>query len=776
MNLKKLYKRTLSVALASVMVLSMTACGGGNGEQAQSDSKEEKEFVWVSEFIELDSDSSIYNSKARNGYIYYQKYNWDEEKQQSSCSIESISLTDGSAGPSLPIDIMIEGENGSRNVDSFMPTEDGIVTVEGVYHWNEETGESSSEYYVCKYDQTGVRVSEADITEVLTKDENNVWISNMAMDSEGRIYLSSDTVIFLLDAEGSYHGTVSISGGSWIQAIGAGKDGKVYAAFYDGSNFGVVLQEIDYDAKAMGASYKNCLSGNSNGGLTQGLEKDFLVNSNYCLYEYDKEAQECVEVLNWLDCNINSAYINAIYALEDGRIAVVSYDWSANASELALLTKKPASEVQEKIEIKIAGLYTDPNIQSEAVRFNKSNDTYHVSIESYYDYNNLVVNGDESNYEQLVQDAVTRLNNDITSDNCPDMLMLTNVDVERFTAKGVFEDLNTWLDNSTVVKRADYFENILEAFTYDGVLVAVPKSFEINTLVGKASDLGTEPGWTVEEMIAYGKEHSDAELINSLTKDRAIEIMLQYNQGNYVNWETGECNFNNDSFIGILEFANQFPEKYEYNEDDPSEPTKIGNGDLLLSQTYIYDFQSIQMAEAMFGEDACFIGYPNENGYSGTYLQASTGLAMTAKSDCKEGAWAFMESFLTSDNADFSFGFSSKKDDFAKAREEALKVEYLKDENGEVMLDDNGEPIIANGGGSVGYGDDWMYTYHVTTEEEAELLEELIGIAKPMVAADTTILNIIKEEAGAFFKGQRSAADVAGIIQSRVQVYVNENR
>ena len=38
------------------------------------------------------------------------------------------------------------------------------------------------------------------------------------------------------------------------------------------------------------------------------------------------------------------------------------------------------------------------------------------------------------------------------------------------------------------------------------------------------------------------------------------------------------------------------------------------------------------------------------------------------------------------------------------------------------------------------------------------------------------ISNIISEEAGAYFSGQKSARDVASVIQSRVQVYVNENR
>lgn len=778
MDFKKLCKKTISIALASAMVLSMAACSKSGKEQSTSGNAEvKKEFVWVPEFKDLGSENSFYNTKVKNGYAYYEKYDWDEETQKSSYSIESISLTDGSAGPSLPIELTMENEEeSSRNVNGFVPTDDGMVTVEVVYHWNEETGDSKSEFYICKYDKSGALTSETDITEVMAKDENNSWISAIQMDDEGRIYLAADTAIHLLDADGKYHGTVNADGGNWIVTMGAGKDGRMYAAFYDTKGTGMVLQEIDFEGKTFGATYENLRNSNSNSGLIPGLNKDFLIVSSDCLYEYDMATQSVEEILNWLDCDVYGSYVEMAYVLEDGRIACISNNWEEDTGELVILTKKPASEVKEKITITIGGLYSDGSVQSEAVKFNKSNDTYRISLKNYFDYNDVVINGDESNYEQLLQDAVTRLNNDITSDNCPDMLMLSNIDVERFAAKGVFEDLNSWLDNSTKVAKADYFENILEAYTYDGVLVAIPKSFELMTLVGKASELGTEPGWTVDELIEYSQKHPEAEVISYLTKERAIEIMLQYNQGNYVNWETGECNFNNDSFINLLEFAKQFPDEYEYSEDEPSEPTKIGNGKLLLNQAYIYDFQSIQTPAAIFNNDVCYIGFPNENGNSGTYLQASIGLAITAKSDCKEGAWTFLESYLTNSSEAYSYGFSSKKADFAKAREEALKVEYLKDENGEIMKDENGEPILANGGGSIGYGDDWMYTYHATTEEEAALIEKLISIAKPATVADVTVLNIVKEEAGAFFKGQRSAADVAGIIQSRVQVYVNENR
>ena len=37
------------------------------------------------------------------------------------------------------------------------------------------------------------------------------------------------------------------------------------------------------------------------------------------------------------------------------------------------------------------------------------------------------------------------------------------------------------------------------------------------------------------------------------------------------------------------------------------------------------------------------------------------------------------------------------------------------------------------------------------------------------------LVKIINEEADAYFTGQKSAADVAQIIQSRVSIYVSEN-
>lgn len=784
-NRKRKAARLLTFVLLAAMALSCAACGK---KQENDDNKgntkngEQKEFVWVAEFVDANTDNSFYNAKIRGDYLYYMDYQWDEEAERSKTTLSSISVVDGSAGPQIPLtqepggeaegDDQAAADNSNRSYSQFEVDEEGnLIVIEEVSHWSEDN--YTQEHYLCKYNAQGEKLFEQDFSNRM--DENNNWIRTFAVDGQGRAYVACDSQILLFDAEGNFGGMITLDSGVWMRGMGVGKDGKMYVSMdQSGSNM-AVLREIDFEGKTLGQTYNNFVSGNSDGSLAVGVEKDFMNYDSTGLYEYDMETQTAEMLFDWLDCDIEGSYVNLVHALEDGRIMAATYNYESSKAELALLTKKPAAEVPQKTTLVIGMLTQDYAVRSAAVNFNKSSDRYHISIRSYFDYNDVTYSGETNNYAQVMSDALTRMNNDITSDNCPDLLALNGLDASKYAAKGVFEDLNAYFEKSTAVKRDDFFENILEAFTYDGVLVAIPKSFELTTVCGKASEVGAEPGWTLAEMLAYADQHPDAELFANYTKSRALQSMLEYNLSDFVDWESGKCSLDQADFVNILEFASRFPDEYVYNEDEPSYPVRIASGEVLLDATYLYDFDSIQLADAIFEGDVSFIGYPNSAGDSGTYFTMSSGLAITNKCSDKDGAWAFIENWLTSGDDRYSFGFSSNKKAFAEARAEATKIEYVLDENGEKVLDENGEPIIQGAGGGIGYGDDWSYEYHVTTEEEADRLEELIKIAKPTTGSDSQIMNIITEEAEAFFKGQRTAQDVAGNIQNRVQVYVNEN-
>ena len=66
-------------------------------------------------------------------------------------------------------------------------------------------------------------------------------------------------------------------------------------------------------------------------------------------------------------------------------------------------------------------------------------------------------------------------------------------------------------------------------------------------------------------------------------------------------------------------------------------------------------------------------------------------------------------------------------------------------------------------------------TIGANTDEDNQRVYDLISGAVEL-KYDPDVINIIIEEAGAYFSGQKSAKEVAEIIQNRVQNYLDENR
>ena len=761
MKNKAICRRVLGLALSAAMALSLAACGNSSGGET-----EKKEWVWVPEFITIDDETvSFYDMQLVGDSLCYQSYDYDEETEISTQSICRYSLADGNI-TKTPLNYV---EEKNWNLNRLVYAQDGsMYGTTNVY--NEDY--TKSETFLCKFDAEGKQIFAEDMTELVAES----YVDNMAIDGEGRIYVTGENNVWLFDADGNKRGTVSLGADvNWIRAMGSGKDGKMYLCYYT-SNGDTVLCDIDFDGKKTGNTYENYPSSNSN-ALVPGIDKDFLAQDGNRVYEYDTKSQTSTELFTWLDSDINGNTVENFWGLEDGRILAVASDWETNEKSIALLTKTKASEVPQKETILIGSLYGDSNIQSAAVKFNKSNDKYHISIREYLNYNDY----DGDDYQAFMTDGINRLNNDITSNNCPDILDLSGLNIKQLAAKGVFEDLNGYLEKSEKLSREDFLENILEAYTLDGKLVSIPYSFQMSTVVGKGSEVGTEMGWTLEELIAYADAHPDALLFDSKTKDVIMMTLMAYNADYFIDWSTGECRFDSEEFKDILNFANRFPEEYDWEKEDVSTPNKIQKGQVLLYEENIYDFNELQMCNEIFQGDASYIGYPTMDGSVGCMLSASQAYAITSKSGHKDGAWEFIEGFLTKEeNPDRGFssiGFPTMKSKLNAMAADAVEVKYYTDENGELYYDENGEPIPMGGGGGISYEDGWSYEYRIPTQEEVDLALSLMEIAKPVsYSQGDEVLNIINEEAAPFYKGQKSVDEVASVIQSRIKIYVGENK
>ncbi len=752
--MKNRFRKILAAGLAVLTAVSLAACGGGEGKDNVASGDE---FVYVPSYVSLDDDR-MSNPTLENGKLYYTVYNWDEETGSS----QTMYCYDVAAGTSQEVKLDRGEAPEDANPNRITADSEGNLYVVWELNAWDEFDNYTRQVMLAKYDTSGTILYFRDITDDVSEDGQAGYIQYMAADSEGRAYLVFDGKICLFDDEGKAAGKVELND-TYIQCAARGRDGKVYVAYYNwnGTEGGNVLAEVDFAGRQLGTSHT--VSGNLN-NIAPGLEKDFLLYDGKGCYEYDLATDTREKLLSWLDSDINGDYVEKAGVM-DGKLTVVIRDWGTGKTELAFLKKTKASELAQKEEIVVGAFTMSQELKAAAVNFNKTSDKFHITVREYYDYNS----------DMEYKDAITNMNNEITSGKCPDILDLSNsnIKVAALAEKGILADLNSFLDSSSVLNRDSFVESALKAYTYGDVLVGIPKNFMLSCVAAKTSQVGDRMGWSMQDIIDFAAEHPDAELIEYASQAEILSMFLMFNQDSFIDWGSGTCNFNSEEFKKILEFAAGFPAEYNYDGERVSTPTKLATGKLLLYGDSIRQCEDIQVAEAMFNEPVTWIGYPTLDGSMACLMDSSSVYGITEKSKQKEGAWIFLESFLTNEDEMFSWGFSSRKDKLEEDIAEASKVEYVTDENGEIVLDENGDPIISGMGG-FGY-DDWEYTYHPCTEEEIETLRMLIDVAIPMPSGDEEVLKIISEEADPYFQGQKSLDEVVDTIQSRMSMYVGEN-
>jgi hypothetical protein len=247
-----------------------------------------------------------------------------------------------------------------------------------------------------------------------------------------------------------------------------------------------------------------------------------------------------------------------------------------------------------------------------------------------------------------------------------------------------------------------------------------------------------------------------------------------------VDWDTGECSFNGDQFKAMLEFCDSFPLEYNWDEtsweDSESDYNRIASGKQMLETVYLYDFSSIQMYKAMFGGDVSFIGYPKEDGSVGSAFNTSSGMAISTTCKDKDAAWSFVRQQLLSQGDNLYWGdFPVNKADFDKMASDAMTPQYQYDENGNIVTDENGDPVEISQGGW-GIGDDLTVEIMATSQAEYDQFMALYNAIDTITGYDEKISSIVDELATAYFNGDAGLQETVDSIQSRVTLYVNENR
>ncbi len=416
--------------------------------------------------------------------------------------------------------------------------------------------------------------------------------------------------------------------------------------------------------------------------------------------------------------------------------------------------KNAEEETKNQKVLVLANFDNSEYLREQVKQYNEMQQEYRIEIKQY------------ERSEEVEEDGVLLLQREIAAGKGPDMINFGSGYTTSDIVGGYTEDLFSYLEGDA---EKDYFENILQAFLYKSNLYAIPLGFTLNSFVGTKQNLGDRSSWTITEMMEcyYGQEKEKLLYPGAFKKD-VLGTILTGSMEYYIDWETGECNFNESEFCDVLRFCNGFSDHLEITDDFSVKQIFLEDKALLLPvrMRTVYDICSVE--HIFGGQEVTFIGFPVDR-TNGTMIQScGPVLAISRNSRHKDAAWAFI-SWLLSPSAQSKLpsGFPLCRSALEEQIRQASEIEYETDEEG-VQRQVVKERVSFEGEAP-------MEIYCITPEQ-AEQLITLIEQAGNISQVEPKIYRIFLEEADYYFNGAKGLEETADVIQSKIYIYVNEKR
>ena len=530
--------------------------------------------------------------------------------------------------------------------------------------------------------------------------------------------------------------------------------------------------KIDYEKNDIGEEIKfKDINMGSNYSVYPGSDEyDFYYSNSDAVYGCNIADDKQTEIINWLDSDINIS-VNNICPVNNDKILCTARDQETGKENIYILDRvdeETLKKIQSRQIITVAGvdvMYS--GLADEITEFNKKSDKYRLQINDYGKYSQYT----DSNYVS----GAKKLNTDIAQGDIPDIIIGNyEVDMESYTSKGMFTDILALMDKDGDISKDDYLENVFDMYTVDGKMFQVVTSFNINTMIGKTADVGEKSGWSFDDFFKFTESHNDTDIFYKCSKEELLESLVTYNIAEFVNFKEGKCDFDNDTFVKLLEFINKNgieaeeginprDMKYGQKEEDYESYAKrkrFYNKKCVLEIMQLNGFdQYNSMITGTIGEPTTLIGIPSISGDgNGAMISADTSIGISEKSENKDGAWGFVRELLLDDyqdgiNKDYVNTFPVKKSAFDKI----ISVAQSQESQGKIEGPDG----------------DYIDMKPIDTKS-AQMILDLAKSTDKKIISNASITDIINEQVNNFFDGGQSAKEAAAAVQSKATLYLKE--
>lgn len=376
---------------------------------------------------------------------------------------------------------------------------------------------------------------------------------------------------------------------------------------------------------------------------------------------------------------------------------------------------RPASEADpeppERVTLTLAHMDENSCIPTYIDEFNRTHSDIRVEL-----------------LPEMSREALVAL---MASDEAPDIIGFGCNSPESMAASGWLLDMYTLMGD---FPREDF---LLEPFETDGALYAVSPEYHVYTLVGLEADFGNAYVHPISDFKDMGVHYyGDAFLTYS------IPLWIQQNR------QGADCDFTSPEFLELLEAARSMDKAESQSSKKLALSIISGTHDLIIKEKR----ENLELWP---------VGFPG-----GSYISPIAAMGIHAATPEPEAAWEFIRWCVAERET---------------SSELTLNIPAMEEMFYELLHpheDLDPEKVVIREDGTWDYEGrhyETVFSWEPSiTERQADMMLGLVKSLDTVIYCDAELVDLIREDAGAFLAGERSLGDTAALLGDRLGTYLAE--
>ena len=376
---------------------------------------------------------------------------------------------------------------------------------------------------------------------------------------------------------------------------------------------------------------------------------------------------------------------------------------------------RPASEADpeppERVTLTLAHMDENSCIPTYIDEFNRSHSDIRVEL-----------------LPGMPQEALVAL---MASDEAPDIIGFGYNSPESMAANGWLLDMYTLMGD---FPREDF---LLGPFETDGALYALSPEYHVYTLVGLEADFGNAYVHPIEDYEGIGFNHFAGDEFLTYS----IPLWIEQNR------RGADCGFDSPEFTKLLEMAGSMTKAESFSPET-------------LSVYIMTNHMELINTEKERGLELWPVGFPG-----GSYISPIAAMGIHAATEEPEAAWEFIR-WCVAERENFMFTLNLP----------ALEEKFYELLHPHEDLDP--EKVVIREDGTWDYEGRHYETVFSRepsiTQRQADMMLGLVESLDTVIYYDAELVDLIREDAGAFLAGERSLEDTAALLGDRLGTYLAE--